>query len=56
MPSKSPRSALVDIRENIALARQFVAGLSFDAFIVERKTVYATMVWPTIVTCCLNLR
>src|SRR5262245_51980740 len=48
MPSKSPFNALGDIADNIALARTFVEGLSFEAFVEDRRTVYA-------VTRCLEI-
>jgi uncharacterized protein with HEPN domain len=48
MPSKSPFNALSDIEENIALARKFVEGLSFENFLQDRRTVYA-------VTRCLEI-
>lgn len=49
MPSKhSPRAALVDIRDNIELAREFVAGIEFDAFCKDERTAYA-------VTRCLEI-
>jgi uncharacterized protein with HEPN domain len=41
MPSNSPHGALRDILLNIELARSFVAGLSFDQFRTDRRTVYA---------------
>ena len=41
MPSESFRNALYDIRDNILLAREFVAGLDYDAFITSRRDVYA---------------
>ena len=48
MPSKTPYNALCDIEHNIALARAFVAGLSFATFQHDRRTVYA-------VTRCLEI-
>jgi uncharacterized protein with HEPN domain len=42
-PSKSPAAALRDILNNIELARRFVAGLSFDDFQADRRTVYAVV-------------
>ena len=48
MPSKSPRAPLGDIARNIELARSFVAGLTFDTFRTDRRTVYA-------VTRCLEI-
>ncbi len=48
MPSDRARLALFDIRDNIALAREFVAGLSFEAFRDDRRTFYA-------VTRCLEI-
>jgi uncharacterized protein with HEPN domain len=48
MPSKSPRPSLSDIARNIELARGFVAGLDFEAFRADRRTVYA-------VTRCLEI-
>ena len=41
MRSKSTQGRLIDIRENIDLARKFVQGLSFETFRADRKTVYA---------------
>lgn len=40
-PSDRRHQPLVDIRDNIALARGFVAGMSYDAFVADRRTVYA---------------
>ena len=43
-PSKfALRGALYDIRDNIAFAREFVAGLGPDQFRADRKTVYAAV-------------
>ena len=39
--SESARSALLDIRRNIAAARAFVAGVEFDAFEGDLKGFYA---------------
>ena len=43
MPSKSLKTVLNDIQSNIRLSRQFVAGLSFDDFVADIKTVYAVI-------------
>jgi len=43
MPSKSPISVLLDIRDNIVLAIEFVDGFTFDQFVEDRKTVYAVI-------------
>lgn len=43
MPSKDPTVPLYDIKQNIELARQFVADLSFDEFLNDQKTVYAVI-------------
>jgi len=48
MPSRPPLAPLGDIARNIELARSFVAGLNFDAFRADRRTVYA-------VTRCLEI-
>jgi uncharacterized protein with HEPN domain len=48
MPSKSPREPLTDIRDNIALARSFVAGLSYEAFLHNKLVFYG-------VTRCLEI-
>jgi uncharacterized protein with HEPN domain len=48
MLSDRARLALVDIRDNIGLARQFVAGLSAEAFAADRRAFYA-------VTRCLEI-
>ena len=42
-PSKSPAGALRDILKNIELARSFVAGLSFNDFQADQRTVYAVV-------------
>ncbi len=41
MRSNRTHLALLDIRDNIRLARDFAAGLSFDAFAADRRTFYA---------------
>jgi uncharacterized protein with HEPN domain len=41
MLSNRARLALTDIRDNIRLAEQFAAGLSFDALKADRRTFYA---------------
>ena len=41
MPSKSPSNALIQIAENLRLAREFVGNMSYDAFAEDRRTVYA---------------
>ena len=43
MPSKNPSAALTDILDNIVLAREFVAGLTFEEFKRDRKCVYAVV-------------
>jgi uncharacterized protein with HEPN domain len=48
MPSKSPDLALIEIAHNIALARNFIAGLSFADFQADARTLYA-------VTRCLEI-
>jgi uncharacterized protein with HEPN domain len=48
MLSNRARLALFDIRDNIQLAEEFSAGLSFDAFAGDRRTFYA-------VTRCLEI-
>jgi uncharacterized protein with HEPN domain len=48
MLSKRSAIALLDIRDNAKLAREFVAGLSLDAFKADRRTFYA-------VTRCLEI-
>ena len=42
MPSDAVRDALLDISDNIHLARSFVAGLDLAAFQTLRLHVYAT--------------
>jgi uncharacterized protein with HEPN domain len=42
-PSESYIAALQDMAENIRLARSFVAGLSFNEFQADRRTVYAVI-------------
>src|ERR1700736_3328150 len=41
--SSQSAAALRDMAENIQLARKFVAGLSFNEFQVDRRTVYAVV-------------
>jgi|HubBroStandDraft_1064217.scaffolds.fasta_scaffold1100621_1 uncharacterized protein with HEPN domain len=41
MSSDRARLALHDIRDNIGLIRDFVSGLSFEAFCADRRTFYA---------------
>lgn len=41
MPSEALRNALYDIRDNILLAQEFVAGLDYAAFAKSRRDVYA---------------
>jgi uncharacterized protein with HEPN domain len=41
MPSKRAEKALLDIRDNILLARQFTVGLTAETFKDDRKTFYA---------------
>jgi uncharacterized protein with HEPN domain len=41
MPSKTPTVRLVDILDNIQAIEQFTAGLTFEDYIREKKTVYA---------------
>ena len=48
MPSDREHLALFDIRDNILLAREFVSGLSEDAFRSDRRSFYA-------VTRCLEI-
>ena len=43
MPSRSPELALVDIKNSIALARQFVKDYSFTEFKSDQRTVYAVI-------------
>ncbi len=43
MPSRSPRTRLNDIRENIALARSFVADMSLEQFSADIRTIYAVI-------------
>jgi uncharacterized protein with HEPN domain len=41
MPSKSPTQRLTDILDNIQAIADFIAGITFDDYISDRKTVYA---------------
>jgi len=43
MPSKNPAQRLSDIIDNVDAITAFTAGLDFQAFCVERKTVYAVV-------------
>ena len=48
MPSDRARLALTDIRDNARLAQEFVAGMSVEDFMEDRRTFYA-------VTRCLEI-
>ena len=41
MPSKNPAQRLRDIIDNIDAVRTFTAGMAFEDFVRDRKTVYA---------------
>jgi uncharacterized protein with HEPN domain len=43
MPSEGSLQALLDIRDNIHFARQFMGDLDEAAFIADRKTVYSVI-------------
>jgi uncharacterized protein with HEPN domain len=43
MPSKTPATALRDIRRHIDLVSQFVSGLDFDALCGDERTLYAVV-------------
>nr|WP_298097045.1 HepT-like ribonuclease domain-containing protein [uncultured Shinella sp.] len=42
LPSKRPAKRLHDIIDNIDLIRDYTAGMDFDAFLADRKTMGAT--------------
>ena len=48
MRSDRERQALLDIRDNLRLARDFTAGYSLETFTADRRTFYA-------VTRCLEI-
>ncbi len=48
MSSDTVHRALLEIRDNIGLARSFVASLDYEAFRIDRKSIYA-------VTRCLEI-
>ncbi|MGH8245805.1 MAG: HepT-like ribonuclease domain-containing protein [Gammaproteobacteria bacterium] len=41
MPSKNPAQRLRDILDNIDAVETFIAGITFEKFVHDRKTVYA---------------
>ena len=41
MPSKSPAQRLTDILENIDAIAEFTTGMTFAAYLHDRKTIYA---------------
>jgi uncharacterized protein with HEPN domain len=43
MRSRSVVDRLTDIKQNIALARSFVANISFENFRTDTRTLYATV-------------
>jgi uncharacterized protein with HEPN domain len=45
MPSDA-RAALRDLQVNIDLATEFVAGVSYEAFRNDTRTIYAVTRWP----------
>ena len=50
MPSKNPAQRLRDIIDNIDAIEAFTAQLDFSAFRMDRKTVYAVVRAPEIVS------
>jgi uncharacterized protein with HEPN domain len=42
MPSRSAENLLLDILDNIELAREFVKGFTFKTFDADTRTAYAT--------------
>lgn len=48
MPSERGRDALAGMLENAEAARDFIAGMEFEAFVADRRTLYA-------VTRCLEI-
>ena len=43
MPSKNPAQRLCDIADNIDAIEAFTAGMEFEAFAADRKTLYAVV-------------
>lgn len=43
MPSKNPAQRLADIIDNVDAIQAFTAGLDFQAFRADRKTIYAVV-------------
>ena len=41
MPSKNPAQRLTDILDNIHAIADFIAGMTFEDYVSDRKTVYA---------------
>jgi uncharacterized protein with HEPN domain len=41
MPSKQPVQRLADIAENIQAIAEFTAGMRYEDYIHDRKTIYA---------------
>jgi uncharacterized protein with HEPN domain len=41
MPSKNPAQRLTDILDNIQAIADFTAGMTFEDYVSDRKTVYA---------------
>jgi len=41
MPSKNPAQRLTDILDNIQAIADFTAGMTFENYVSDRKTVYA---------------
>ena len=41
MPSKNPTQRLTDILDNIQAITDFTAGMTFEDYVSDRKTMYA---------------
>ena len=50
MPSKNPAQRLADIVDNIDAIQRFASELDFPAFRADRKTVYAVVRAPEIIS------
>jgi uncharacterized protein with HEPN domain len=40
-PARSPVQTLEDIAENVSAIRSFIAGVDFNGFVADRRTLYA---------------
>jgi uncharacterized protein with HEPN domain len=50
MPSDRTGQALLDIRDNVRLAQQFIDGMTLETFKADRRTFHAVARCPEIIS------